>query len=174
MRHRNNSHSNGPVMTLTRSLGWFSVGLGLAELLTPRMLAEQLGMQDKEGLLRFYGAREMATGVGILMSDDPSPWIWGRVAGDALDLASLAPGLSERNQRKGNVAVAIAAVAGVTALDCICAQALRSTAGEQGRLSRDYSDRCGFPRPPEEMRGVARKDFAEPGDMRVSEPLHLR
>jgi len=174
MAYQINRRVNGSLNALARGLGWFSVGLGLAEMLAPRMLAEQLGMQGKEGLLRFYGTREVAVGVGILMSDDPSPWIWGRVAGDALDLASLAPGLNERNQRKGNVAIAIAAVAAVTALDCICAQALRSTAGEQGQLSRDYSDRRGFPRPPEEMRGVARKDFAAPGDMRVSEPLHLR
>ena len=174
MPNQTNSRANGSVNALARSLGWFSIGLGVAELLAPRTLADQLGMRDKEALLRFYGARETVAGIGILMSDDPSPWIWGRVAGDALDLASLAPGLNDRNQRKSNVAIAIAAVAGVTALDCICAQALRSTAGEQGQLSRDYSDRSGFPHPPEEMRGVARKDFAAPGETRISEALHLR
>ena len=106
-------------MALARGLGWFSIGLGLAEMLTPRMLTEQLGMEGKEPLLRFYGAREMAAGIGILMSDNPGPWIWGRVAGDALDLATLATGLDKQNPRKGNVAIALAAVAGVTALDCI-------------------------------------------------------
>jgi hypothetical protein len=133
---------NGSAMALARGLGWFSIGLGLAEMLAPRMLSERLGIEGKESLLRFYGARELAAGVGILMSDNPSPWIWGRVAGDTLDLATLATGLDEQNPRKGNVAIALAAVAGVTALDCITAQAL----GSPSRPVPDYSDRRGMRR----------------------------
>src|ERR1700750_2780392 len=116
MAYQQHSRSNGSAMALARGLGWFSIGLGLTEMLAPRMLTEQMGMDGKESLLRFYGAREMAAGIGILMSDNPGPWIWGRVAGDALDLATLATGLDEQNPRKGNVAIALAAVAGVTAL----------------------------------------------------------
>jgi hypothetical protein len=132
------------------------------------MLTEQMGMEGKEPLLRFYGAREMAAGIGILMSDNPGPWVWGRVAGDALDLATLATGLDKQNPRKGNIAIALAAVAGVTALDCITAQALTSS---RSRAVPDYSDRRGLPRPPEEMRGIARKDFTPPRDMRTPEAL---
>ena len=167
MAYRQSGRTNGSAMALARGLGWFSIGLGLAEMLMPRMLTEQLGMHGKESLLRFYGAREMAAGVGILMSDNPGPWIWGRVAGDALDLATLTTGLDEENPRKGNVAIALAAVAGVTALDCISAQVLAST----GRQAPDYSDRRGMPRPPDEMRGIARKDFTPPRDMRTPEAL---
>jgi hypothetical protein len=161
------NRQNGTAIALARGLGWFSIGLGLAEMLAPRMLTEQMGMQGKEGLLRFYGAREVAAGIGILMSDNPGPWLWGRVAGDALDLAILATGLDKQNPRKANVAVALAAVAGVTALDCISAQALTRTT----RPAPDYGDRRGMPRPPEEMRGVARKDFTAPLDMRTPEAL---
>jgi hypothetical protein len=167
MAYQQNSRANSSAMALVRGLGWFSIGLGLAEMLAPRMLSEQLGMKGKEPLLRFYGARETAAGIGILMSDNPGPWIWGRVAGDALDLATLATGLDKQNPRKGNVAIALAAVAGVTALDCISAQALTGTS----RQAPDYSDRRGMPRPPEEMRGIARKDFTPPRDMRTPEPL---
>jgi hypothetical protein len=167
MAYQQNSRSNSSTMALARGLGWFSIGLGLAEMLAPRMLSEQLGMEGKEPLLRFYGAREMAAGVGILMSDNPGPWIWGRVAGDALDLATLATALAEKNPRKSNVAIALAAVAGVTALDCITAQALTGSS----RPVPDYSDRRGMPRPPEEMRGVARKDFTPSRDMRTPEAL---
>lgn len=170
MAYQQNSRSSSSMMALARGLGWFSIGLGLAEMLAPRMLTEQMGMQGKESLLRFYGAREMAAGVGILMSDNPAPWIWGRVGGDALDLATLAKGLDEHNPRKGTVAIALAAVAGVTALDCISARALTAADGK-GRPVRDYSDRRGMPRPPEEMRGAARKDFSPPRDMRTPEPL---
>ena len=30
-----------------------------------------------------------ATGVGILASRSPAPWLWARVAGDGLDMATL-------------------------------------------------------------------------------------
>jgi hypothetical protein len=55
----------------------------------------------------------------------------------------------------------------VTALDCISAQALTNTS----RPAPDYSDRRGMPRPPEEMRGAARKDFTPPHDMRTPDAL---
>ena len=171
MTYRQNSRGNGSATTLARGLGWFSIGLGLAELLAPRMLTGQMGMEGKESLLRLYGAREMAAGIGILASDNPGPWLWGRVAGDALDLATLATGLNDQNRRKGNVAIAVAAVAGVTALDCISAQALAGGTGGEGPPVRDYSDRRGMPRPPDEMRGAARKDFTAPRDMRTPEAL---
>lgn len=47
-------------------------------------------MHGQERLIRAYGVREIAKGVGILTSPNPTPWLWGRVAGDALDLATLA------------------------------------------------------------------------------------
>jgi hypothetical protein len=150
---------------LARGLGWFSIGLGLAELLAPGKLARLLGMRGEETLLRLYGAREIATGIGILASPQPRAWIWGRVAGDALDLATLAARLHEtlpRHQR--NLALAIGAVAGVTAADIVCARGLE--APRERVPVRDYSDRSGFPRPPEEMRGAAR-DFEVPRDMRT-------
>ena len=106
---------------LAQGLGWFSIGLGLAELLAARALARSMGMDDYAALIRAYGAREVATGVAILTRPDPTPWIWARVGGDALDLATLAVGLHEDNPRRANVGVAIAAVAGATALDLVCA-----------------------------------------------------
>jgi hypothetical protein len=160
----------GSVIALARGLGWFSIGLGLAEVLAPRTLTEQLGMEGKEPLLRFYGAREIAEGIGILMTGNPAPWVWGRVAGDAIDLATLATGLDAHNPKKGNVAIALAAVAGVTALDGVCAQALSGAARGGHRVVRDYSDRRGMPKPPDEMRGAAR-DFGVPRDMRTPDAL---
>jgi hypothetical protein len=170
MAYLNDSRGNGAAMTIARGLGWFSIGLGLAEMVMPRTLGEQLGMHGKEALLRFYGAREVAAGIGILAAGNPVPWLWGRVAGDALDLATLAAGLGEGNPRKGNVAVALAAVAGVTALDVICAQSLTGVDAGQRQPVRDYSDRRGMPKPPNEMRGAAR-EFKIPRDMRTPELL---
>src|SRR5260370_39953782 len=111
MPQQQNSRSNSSAMALARGLGWFIIGFGLTEMLMPRMLTEQMGMQGKESLLRFYGAREMAAGIGIRMSDNPGPWIWGRGAGDARDRATLATGLDKQNPRKGHGAIAGAAAA---------------------------------------------------------------
>lgn len=112
---------------LARGLGWFSIGLGLTELLAGRRLARALGMEPRSGLLRFYGLREIAAGVGILANARRAPearWVWARVAGDVLDLATLLPTLRRSNPQRGAAAFATANVAAVTALDVICAQQL--------------------------------------------------
>jgi hypothetical protein len=109
---------------LAKGLGWFSIGLGLYELLAPRHLGRTLGMEDQTALFQAYGVREIATGVGILSKRRPTEWVWGRVAGDFLDLATLAPGLDDDNPQRGNVVMAMAAVAGVTVLDALCAKQL--------------------------------------------------
>jgi hypothetical protein len=165
MAYRSDAHA------LAQGLGWFSIGLGVAELVAPDRLARFLGMAEHRELIRFYGLREVATGLGILAQDDPTPWLWGRVGGDVVDLATLAGGLGRGNPRSGNVGLAIAAVAGVTVLDVLCAQALsrRPRRRPRPRLA-DYSARRGMPRPPAEMRGAAR-DFEVPRDMRIPEAM---
>ena len=75
-------------------------------------------------MTRAYGLREIGAGLGILLSEDPTPWVWARVAGDALDLASLAPALDRDNPERSVAAGAFANVALITALDIFCAAAL--------------------------------------------------
>ena len=167
-----NAHS------VARGLGWFSIGLGLAEVLAPRALTRGLGMEGHEQIMRAYGVREIATGIGILSSTHPLPWIWGRVGGDALDIATLATGLQQDNPKQENVELALVAVAGITALDVVCGaslarQSLARHASPKRRGRRpaiDYHRRTGFPKPPEQMRGAAR-DFEVPRDMRTPEAL---
>jgi hypothetical protein len=138
-------------------LAWFSIGLGLAEVLAPRMLARSLGMRGKEGLLRFYGMREIACGVGILMSKDPTPWVMARVGGDVLDATTLTAGLAGMSSKKANTFVALGAVAGVTVLDYTTTKELGANSRRPRGQIRDYSDRSGLPRPPEAMRGAWRE-----------------
>lgn len=158
-------------LATARGLGWFSIGLGLVEVLAPHALARGLGLRGSERLIAGYGAREIATGIGILASRDPTPWIWGRVAGDALDLGTLATGLDGRNRRRGAAGVALAAVAGVTLLDLLCGRALSAQRSGARRLAvRDYVDRSGMPKPPDRMRGAA-ADFEVPRDFRTPELL---
>lgn len=125
-------------------LGFFSIGLGIAELVAPRVIASLAGARVSPSVIRLYGMREIATGVGLLMAWQRGPWLWGRVAGDALDIASV-----ERP-------AAMAALAGVTALDIAAATAVTREENRPPRRRFDYSDRSGFPRPVEQMRGAAR------------------
>ena len=151
---------------LARALGWFSIGLGISELIAPDSICRALGMRGKESVVRAYGVREITAGMGILSSRDGgrAPWVWSRVAGDALDLATLSDGLSDRNPKKANVKMALASVAAITVLDLACAGALQTAAKSAKKPVRDYSRRVGFPRPPAEMRGAA-SDAEIPEDM---------
>jgi hypothetical protein len=163
-------HPDSQTDALARGLGVFSIALGLVEVMAARTLTRALGMEGSETLVRLYGVREIAKGAGILASNDPMPWLWGRVAGDALDIATLMTGLDEDNPKRGNVGIALAAVAGVTALDVYCAQALSRESPTPLPAIRDYSHRSGFSRSPAAMRGAAR-DFEAPRDFRTPEAL---
>jgi len=112
---------------LANGLGMFSLGLGLAELVAPGALAKFIGVNDDEKsrvILRSYGAREIGTGLGILAERQPASWLWGRVGGDMLDIATLAGALSRPEADKSKIARAIAMVMGVTVLDVVAAQRL--------------------------------------------------
>lgn len=112
-------------LQLARALGWFSIGLGLAEVLAPRKLGNAIGVGDQQSLLRTMGMREITSGIGILARKNSSGWLWSRVAGDALDLTLLGMALRSRNSQKGRVVAATAAVAGVAILDLICSSHLK-------------------------------------------------
>ncbi|HJV86123.1 MAG TPA: SRPBCC family protein [Noviherbaspirillum sp.] len=104
---------------LAKLLGWFSIGLGVAQLLAPRGVSQAAGVGERPRTMRMVGVREIASGVGILARPRQSGWIWARVAGDAIDLALLAlAGRSAQAQRR-RVTLATAAVAGITALDVL-------------------------------------------------------
>jgi uncharacterized membrane protein len=112
---------------LARGLGWFSLGLGLAEVLAPRGVAKIAGVRGNKTLIRLFGLREIASGIAIFMQGKrPAAAVWSRVAGDALDLASLGAAFASPDSNKGQVAFATANVLAVTALDVLCAQQLSS------------------------------------------------
>lgn len=159
--------SGRPINDVTaRGLGWFSIGLGAAEVMMPRLLGRALGMPYSSGLLFLYGLREIATGAGILKAKNPTPWLWGRVAGDAIDLATLAAYGGSRN-RLGR-GIGIAAVAGVTALDLTIAKAASERDERRSRDWLDYSDRSGFARSVEDMRGAALRELEMPQALKTT------
>lgn len=112
-------------LPVARGLGWFSLALGLSELLGGRALNQALGVRGWGPLTRFFGVREIAAGVGLVAATRLGPWMWLRVAGDALDLAALTAALVVNDKRRPRAGGAFAAVAAITALDVLCAIQLR-------------------------------------------------
>ena len=111
---------------LAHALGWFSIGLGLAEIIAPRGLAKLIGVGGNRTLVRVLGVREIASGVGILSRRRPVGWLWSRVGGDIVDLAVLGLSLTSPNANRRRIAAATAAVTGVTVLDLRASQQLSS------------------------------------------------
>lgn len=112
---------------LANGLGWFSVGLGLAELVTPNIVAKIAGVSGDSKtnkILRFYGARELAAGIGILSGVGRPAWLWARVAGDAVDLSSLGKAMASSENNRALAIASTIAVTGVTVADVCCAMQL--------------------------------------------------
>lgn len=151
---------------LARALGWFSIGLGVAELVAPGRIARTLGLEDKEGLIRAYGARELASAVPTLSVDKPIG-LAARIGGDALDLGTLATALHRDNPKRRNAAIATALVAGITLLDLAAFAGVKAAHRREPGSNRDYSDRSGLPRGAQASRGLARKTFDIPPDYRA-------
>jgi uncharacterized membrane protein len=132
---------------LARGLGWFSVGLGLTEILAPRLIAKISGLSNNQtSLIRLYGFRELASGIAIFSQKKPTEAVWSRVAGDVLDLTTLAVASTSPDAKRGRIAFATANVLAVTTLDVICAKQL--TDGRQGIQAKGS---CIIKREPEEV-----------------------
>src|SRR4051794_6804335 len=152
---RTGRSSQGTSDQLGKALGWFSIGLGLTELIAPGAITRFLGMQGKEGLVKAYGMREIGAGVMCLSTEKPLG-LWSRVAGDGLDMATLLPGLRSDNPKRDNVAVALATVAAITLLDIAAAQGTTVRHRRSRGHYRLYLDRSGFPKGLQAARGAAK------------------
>lgn len=113
-----------PASALVHYLGCLSIGLGMLEIFAPRTLAQLTGVRQVT-LLQVYGVREVICGVGILTCSRPTGWLWARVGGDLLDLATAAANYPDADDdRRTRLMATAAALAGVTALDVVCASGL--------------------------------------------------
>ncbi len=142
---------------LALGLGWFSLGLGIAQIATPRAFARMIGIRSNRRnrrVMRVIGVREVAAGLGLLTWSRPAGWLWARVGYDLTDLALLGSTLSSKRMRRGRVAAATAAVAGLTLLDTLAARR-SSAAARAGRAGPDRAQQVTkaitVNRPPEEL-----------------------
>ena len=115
----------------SRGLGWFSIGLGLTELLSPRRVARLVGVsEDHDRLIQVLGAREISSGLGLLARPKPMGFAWSRVAGDIMDLSLLSAALTRINAQPMSVSrsiyddrrrltAAVSVIAAITVVDVI-------------------------------------------------------
>ncbi len=129
------SNPSDPARSLAYGLGWFSLVLGLGEILAPRQIKRSIGATAPKSIFQSYGLREIAAGAMILMSRDPNKMVWGRVAGDLLDIATLAPTLRRTNPHRPAASGAMAFVLLATALDVYTAM-MQSRSGTRRRSDR--------------------------------------
>src|SRR5918997_2258878 len=115
---------DGSAEQLARVLGWFSIGLGIAEIVAPRQLAGMIGVENRPGVFRLMGLREIGHGIAILSQEQPAGAVWSRVAGDMLDLALLGTQLDSDNPEREKTLAATMSVLGVTAVDLYTAKSL--------------------------------------------------
>jgi hypothetical protein len=109
------------IYKLARFLGYISIPIGLVELIWTDSLALNLGLTRFEWLLRTYGVREILTGVLILESKDPTPWIWLRVIGDVIDGGTLGWGYMRDPYKLASIATTLVTVTPVIIADIYCA-----------------------------------------------------
>jgi hypothetical protein len=166
---RSGPSSLGAADRLAKALGWYSIGLGIAELVAPERFTRALGMEGKEGLVRAFGVRELGHGI-VSLSPEKHLGLWSRVAGDGLDIATLMAAMRNDNPKRDNVGIALAAVLGVTLLDVIGAQGVTARHSRPRDRPRSYRDRTGLPQGVRATRGAAR-DFQVPPDMRAAPAL---
>jgi len=133
---REDNETNGQAEQLATALGWFSIALGVSELTAPRALARMAGLPESSvPTVRALGAREIGHGISVLAAPDRSAPVWSRVVGDAIDLTVLFAALRSEEADEGRISGAIAAIAGVAAVDLFCATRLGQ---QQQRSSRNW------------------------------------
>jgi hypothetical protein len=121
-------------IALARGVGLLSIGLGLIDTFGRRSVARKTGLPN-EPLIALYGIREIVCGIGLVAAHDPMPWVWARVGGDALDLGTLATGVSAHNSERKGALVGLLMVAALTAVDVALAGRLHAAATAQAHRS---------------------------------------
>jgi hypothetical protein len=119
---------------LAKRLGWLSIGLGVTQLAAPGVLTRLTGLRGtgaSRTTMRLLGLRGITAGLGILARRRPTGWLWGRVAGDLMDLTLLAGGSVDGAEGRRRAALALVSLMGIAAIDVTAAKKL-------GRVDRAH------------------------------------
>jgi uncharacterized membrane protein len=142
------------VSLIARLLGWFSAGLGIVQLVAPRTLLTAIGIVPtgvSVAVTRLIGLRELSAMPGLLAVKRPFGWLAARVAGDVMDLALLAVAHADPRNHRGRIRTAVAAVAGILAVDVVSGLAARREAQRRSRHGDRIVQAVTVNRPPDEL-----------------------
>ena len=136
---------------LNQALGWFSVGLGVVELLAPESFGRMIGAGSHSNVVRLCGAREVVSGVALLSKRAPATAAFSRVAGDAIDLALLGAAFRSPEAEPKRLMAATTAVLGVAALDTYAATRQASAALSDAAETQTAKVSIAINSPPEKL-----------------------
>ena len=137
-RHYRPAQMRDPDQGVNSGIAWFSVALGVTQIVAPDSLARLIGIrptQTTRTTMRAIGMRGLTTGLGLLSKSKRSPWLWARLAGDMVDLSLLGTGVGRRADDRSRAGRAALAVGSVAALDFLAATRSRRT--HRQRLEAD-------------------------------------
>jgi uncharacterized membrane protein len=119
---------------LAQGLGLFGIGLGIAELIVPRVVKRAIGSRGSgTRAVRAFGARELTSGLAVLGSRDPVRALDARLIGDIFDLVALGIAFARPSNGRRRLLLAAGTVLGTTALDVM---ARRRLAADPNRAAR--------------------------------------
>jgi len=126
-----------PGVRVAQALGWLSVGLGLTQIIAPRLVERMIGVNRGSGLLmRLVGLRELANGLGLLGNRRAAAWTGARSLGDAIDLGLLAAAALVPGNDRGKLAKTALVVLGAGALDVWVTDQLDGDDARQAQVAR--------------------------------------
>lgn len=111
-----------------RRLGWFGIGRGFMRMLTRGGLARAIGVGDDRrtrSTLLALGAFELGSGLALVSRDRPAPWLWARLAGDALDVGLLVRAFASPRGRLPGLTAALGGALATAGLDLATSRELR-------------------------------------------------
>lgn len=146
------SQKSAQATSFPRTLGWFGIALGTAEILAPYWVARRVGLSpDTSSTIRWQGLREIISGALILKNPSSPIGMWARVAGDAIDLTLLArasdshTGQNEKRRRSRLL------VSTISALDVACAASLSRLKASHSARSTEFRESITIEKPPHEL-----------------------
>ena len=98
-----------------RAMGLLSIGLGVLAVAAPNRVSRWLGLEAEAESMSAFGAREIASGAGLMSPVKPGPWFWMRLGGDLMDLAALGKAINSDNPRR-KIVIGVTAVVGLIAI----------------------------------------------------------
>lgn len=122
---------------MAQGMGWFSIGLGLTQLLAPHLFNRIVGVRNGSGVLtRLLGARELVSGLALLGGRDPVRALDARIAGDVMDLGLLAANLVAPANGRGRLVASTISVLGATGMDIVARRHLAADPQRQERVAQ--------------------------------------